>query len=109
LRLSDNGGGALPNVNRWRRELGLEPTTDDRLRGELHSLDTASGRASYIELTGSVQSEARSTLGAWLSQGGQTWFITMKGPADLVRSQKSAFEAFVQSFRVENGAGAAHE
>lgn len=109
VRLADRGGGALANVNRWRAELGLEPIDKDALPEALRTLDTASGRAAYIELTGRGRDEARSTLGAWLSQGGQTWFLTMKGPADLVRLQKPAFEAFVQSFRVESGAGAAHE
>lgn len=109
VRLADRGGGALPNVNRWRNELGLKPTTEDQLRQDLHSLDTRSGRANYVELTGHAGNEARSTLGAWLTHGGQTWFITMKGPTDLVRLQKPAFEAFVESFHLDSGAGAAHE
>jgi hypothetical protein len=109
LRLGGDGGGSLQNVNRWRRELGLEPTSEEQLRRDLRSLDTASGRWSYIELTGRVRNEERVTLGAWIAHGGQTWFVTMKGPADLVRAQKSAFESFVQSFRFDGGAGDAHE
>jgi hypothetical protein len=109
LRLGGDGGGSLQNVNRWRRELGLEPTTEDQLRRDLRSLDTASGPMAYIELTGHVRNEDRFTLGAWIAHGGQTWFITMKGPADLVRAQKSAFESFIQSFRFEGRAGDAHE
>ncbi len=109
LRLGGDGGGSLMNVNRWRRELGLEPTTEDQLRRDLRSLDTPSGRMSYVELTGRVRDEERATLGAWIAHGGQTWFITMKGPVDIVRAQKPAFEAFVQSFRFEGGAGDVHE
>lgn len=109
MRLGGDGGGGLRNVNRWRRELGLEATSEEQLARDRHSLDTPSGKAEYVELTGRVGNTARSTLGAWLTAGGQTWFITMKGPTDLVHSQKSEFEAFVQSFRVESGAGVAHE
>jgi hypothetical protein len=109
LRLGGDGGGSLQNVNRWRRELGLQPATDEQLRRDLRSLDSASGPMNYVELTGRVQGEERTTLAAWIAHGGQTWFITMKGPADLVRTQKSAFEAFVQSFRFESGRGEAHE
>jgi hypothetical protein len=110
MRFGGAGGGALANINRWRNELGLAPLKEDELRPELRSLNTASGRADYVELTGrDRKNEERATLGAWIAHGGQTWFITMKGPADLVRAQKSAFEAFVQSFRLQGGAGAAHE
>lgn len=109
VRLGGEGGGALANVNRWRRELGLEPASEDQLRRDLRSLDTASGRMSYVELRGQVQNEERTTLGAWIARDGQTWFITMKGPADLVRPQKPAFEAFVQSFHFESGTGDVHE
>ncbi|HTU89354.1 MAG TPA: hypothetical protein VMF69_04580 [Gemmataceae bacterium] len=109
LRLKGEGGGALANVNRWREELGLAPAKEDQLRQDLRSLDTASGRANYIELAGRDRDEERATLGAWIAHGGHTWFITMKGPADFVRSRKPAFEAFVKSFRFDNEAGAAHE
>lgn len=109
LRLGGDGGGSLQNVNRWRRELGLESTTEEQLRRDLRSRDTAAGRMNSVELTGRVQNEERVTLGAWIAHGGQTWFITMKGPADVVRAQKSAFESFVQSFRFDGGAGDAHE
>ena len=109
LRLNGVGGGALANVNRWRGELGLAPAKEDQLRQDLRSLDTASGRAEYVELTGRDRTEERATLGAWIAHGGQTWFITMKGPADLVRSHKPAFEAFVKSFRFEGEAGVVHE
>lgn len=109
LRLGGDGGGSLANVNRWRRELGLEPATEDQLRRDLRSLDAASGRMSYVELMGRVRNEERITLGAWIAHDGQTWFFTMKGPADLVRAQKPAFEAFVRSFRFDGGIGDAHE
>ena len=36
-----------------------------------------------------------------LPRGEQTWFFTIKGPADLVEKQKSAFEAFVKSVRFD--------
>ena len=109
LRLNGDGGGALANVNRWREELALAPAKEEQLRQDIRSLDTASGRANYVELTGRDRDGERATLGAWIAHGGHTWFITMKGPADVVRSRKPAFEAFVKSFRFDNEAGVAHE
>ncbi len=109
MRFNGDGGGDLMNVNRWRGELGLEPAKEEDLRRDLRALKSASGPARYIELSSRGKGEAKATLGAWLAHGGQTWFITMKGPADVVRAQQPAFEAFVQSFRFDSGAGAAHE
>ena len=34
-------------------------------------------------------------------QGGQTWFLKMKGPAELVGRQQGNFEAFAKSVRFE--------
>jgi hypothetical protein len=109
IRLAGEGGGALANVNLWRKDVGLDPVTEDQFRKDLRSLDTAAGRASYVDLTGRDGADARGILAAWLPHDGQTWFLTMKGPADLVGRQRSAFEAFVKSFRLEGGLGVAHE
>jgi hypothetical protein len=109
VRLAGDGGGALANVNIWRQQLGLAAVTEDQLRKELRSLDSASGQASFLELLGPEGVQRRSVLAAWITHGGQTWFITMKGPAELLRQQRSAFEAFVKSFRLGGGPGAAHE
>jgi hypothetical protein len=38
-----------------------------------------------------------------------TWFIKMRGPADLVGRQLAAFEAFLKSVRFDGGTGANHE
>jgi hypothetical protein len=38
-----------------------------------------------------------------LLHGGQSWFVKLTGPADLVGQQQSAFEAFVKSLRFEAG------
>jgi hypothetical protein len=109
MRFNGDGGGDLMNVNRWRGELNLEPAKQEDLPRDLRELKTASGPARYVELLGRDPKEPKATLGAWISHGGQTWFITMKGPAEVVAQQKPAFEAFVQSFRLEGGGGAAHE
>jgi hypothetical protein len=108
--LAGDGGGARANVNRWRRQLGLEPINDDaQLRKELRELDVADGKAPYIDLMGRDPTGPQRMLGAWIVHGGQTWFIKMKGSPELVGKQQAAFEAFVKSIRFADGQGAAHE
>ena len=37
-----------------------------------------------------------------LPRGSKSYFIVLRGPADLVGREKPAFEAFVQSIRADN-------
>jgi hypothetical protein len=108
--LAGDGGGARANVNRWRRQLGLEPIDDDaQLQKVLRELDVADGKAPYIDLMGHDPTGPQRMLGAWIVHGGRTWFIKMKGSPELVGKQQAAFEAFVKSIRFADGQGAAHE
>lgn len=108
--LPEMGGGALANVNRWRtQQLNLEPIDDAQLQKELRKLEVGDSTASYVDLSGKGVTGPQRILGAWLVHGGRTWFITMKGPPDLVGKQQAAFEAFVRSIRFNDGQGAAHE
>ena len=107
--LAGQGGGALANVNRWRRQLALEPIDDVQLQKDLHTLDAGGEKAYYVDLVGSNSTRPQRLLGAWIVHGGQTWFIKMMGFPELVGKQQAAFEAFVQSMRFTDGQGAAHE
>jgi hypothetical protein len=109
LSLPGDGGGALANVVRWRRQVGLRPVGEAELRKDLRTLKTGGGEALYVDLVGAGPGTPQRILGAMLRQGGETWFFTMKGPADLVGKQQSAFEAFVRSIRFDGDQGAAHE
>jgi hypothetical protein len=101
--LAGDGGGAAANVNRWRRQLGLEPLEDAQIHKELRSLDVAGGKAPYVDLTGRDPTGPQRVLGAWIVHGGRTWFIKMKGSPELVGKQQAAFEAFVSSIRFADG------
>lgn len=103
------GGGAAANVNRWRRQLGLEPLDDAQIQKEIRRLDGAAGQASYVDLTGRDPTGPQRILAAWIVHGGRTWFVKMMGTPELVGKQQAAFEAFVQSIRFTDGQGAAHE
>jgi hypothetical protein len=107
--LPEQGAAALANVNRWRRQLGLEPIDEAQLPKELRQLDVADGKAPYVDLTGRDLTGPQRILGAWIVHGGRAWFIKMKGSPELVGKQQAAFEAFVKSMRFNDGQGAAHE
>lgn len=92
------GGDLLANVNRWRvQELGMEPTTEERLKNEVREIEVAGVPSHYVDLTGPKQR----TLAVMVPGPGQSLFLKMMGPTDLVGEQKPAFEAFVKSIKFE--------
>ncbi len=96
--LAGDGGGLLPNVNRWRGQLGLAPTTDADL-ANLPTVDASGVKATVIELAGTDARTGKSAqlVGLVLPLNGQTWFYKLMGDADVVTQQKDAFIKFVQS------------
>ncbi len=106
-RLPGAAGGVLANVNRWRGQIHLEQVDEQQLHRELRPIDVAGTAAQYVDLIGpeSAGPPPQRILGVILPRGEQTWFFTIKGPADLVEKQKAAFETFVKSVRFEGGKG----
>jgi hypothetical protein len=96
--LAGDGGGLLPNVNRWRKQLGLEPVTDADL-ANLPTIDASGVKATLIELSGTDGRTGKPAqlVGVVLPLGGQTWFYKLMGDATVVAQQKDALVQFVQS------------
>jgi hypothetical protein len=96
--LAGDGGGLLPNINRWRQQLGLTPAAETDL-ANLPTIDASGGKATLIELSGTDGRTGKPArlIGAVLPLGGQTWFYKLMGDADLVAQQKAALVTFVQS------------
>jgi hypothetical protein len=96
--LSGDGGGLLPNVNRWRKQLGIEPVTDADL-ANLPAIDATGVKATLVELSGMDGRTGKPArlIGVVLPLGGQTWFYKLMGDATVVVQQKDALIQFVQS------------
>ena len=86
-------GTELDNVNRWRREVGLEPVEQGALASEAVTVDGAEGK--LFDLAGS----AARTVVAMISQGGAEWFFKLRGDPAVVGGAKSAFAEFLKSVR----------
>ena len=93
--LASNANELLPNINRWRGQLGLAPL------GDLvpDSFGVPDGKAYIVDFTGT---DARSgkparLVGVIAPRGSQTWFYKLMGDPDLVAQQKDAFKQFIQS------------
>ena len=101
--LAGDGGGLLPNVNRWRTQLGLAPETEANLANAA-TITTSGGTATLVDITGTDGRTGKATrlIGVVLPLGGQTWFYKLMGDADVVAQQKDALLKFVQSAKYPN-------
>ena len=93
------GGGVAGNVNRWRGQLGLGELSEAELNKALTPVDTSSGKAVSVDMTGT---DARSgqkarLVGVIIPGQDQTWFYKIMGNEQLVAAEKDAFLKFVQS------------
>lgn len=86
----------LANVNRWRGEVGLGPTTNDALAKSSKQLELAGGKATYVELVG----ETETTLAAMTPRGDQVWFFKLRGPNAAAESQTEAFKQWLASIEL---------
>ena len=101
--LAGDAGGLLANVNRWRGQVGLDPTDEAGLPQDLQEIEVAGTRAHYVDLIGpeSAGDERQRILSVMLVRDKQTWFFLLRGPAATVGTQKDAFDAFVRSVKFE--------
>jgi hypothetical protein len=106
-------GEVLPNVNRWRGQLGLPATTEADLAKDLTPVKVGGADAQIVDLTGPNPAAdgkpQQRMLAAIVPLAGRVWFFKMSGAADRVGPQRGAFEAMVKSAHVDGpGGDAAH-
>ncbi|MBI5199979.1 MAG: Rrf2 family transcriptional regulator, partial [Elusimicrobia bacterium] len=97
INLAGEAGGGLPNVNRWRGQLGLPPIDDAELSKVSQSVKSAAGKVLVVSLTGA---DGKSGLvGAILPQPTQTWFFKLTGSPEATGAAKPSFLKFLESLR----------
>lgn len=86
---------ALPNVNRWRAQVGLDPVTEEQLAKESQKIDMHGVEGDYFRLVGPQQA----ILGVIATHGDQAWFVKLQGDHDLAIKLQTQFETFVRSIK----------
>jgi hypothetical protein len=107
--LPAGGGGLDANLNRWRRQMSLEPLSPQE-RQALRTLPVLGQTALWLECEGTYHGMGNETprqgaklLGVAVEDGGEAIFVKMVGPAAAVDRERGRFEALCRSFRRENG------
>jgi hypothetical protein len=97
IPLGGMAGGDLPNVNRWRGQVGLPPLADDDLQKLVEKVEVAGQPADLYDLAGTDQR----ILGVIFHRDDATWFFKMTGDADLVEKQKPAFATLLKTIQFD--------
>lgn len=97
-----NAGGLDANLNRWRKQMGLEEYTPDELAA-LPKKPLFGQEATYIDFEGDFTNVGAAPLKGYRMVGliqqtpKFTLFVKMTGPKDLVEANLPAFEEFANS------------
>ena len=97
IDLGAEGNDWLTNVNRWRGQVGLKPTSAAELEKETKAVEVGTSKGQYAELVGPTET----ILGVMAVQGSKAWFIKLKGDKQLAEREKAKFEQFVKSLQLE--------
>ncbi|MEI9897564.1 MAG: hypothetical protein WDN28_27835 [Chthoniobacter sp.] len=94
---SSDTGGTLGNVNRWRRQLGLEDVDEAGLQECVTTLGGAPIDGAPGPILADISKDNRRLLGAIVPREGQWWFYKMVGDAPVVNAEHDTFVQFVKS------------
>jgi hypothetical protein len=96
VTLPGDAGGELPNVNRWRGQIGLGPTDEAGLAAARTSVKSRAGQVSVYDFTSEGTRKSR-LIAAILMVDGSSWFIKLTGDAEPVGAARPAFVALLES------------
>jgi hypothetical protein len=111
--LPGNGGGLLPNINRWRGQLGLPPIREDdepsmrELLKPENLINVADGRGLLVEMSSEAFDAAlrRKVLVLLAPRREEIWFIKMTGPEKDVDGQRQGLALWLRSFKLRESSG----
>ena len=101
--LAGQGGDVLPNINRWRRQIGMQPITNlDQQPVEFIIISTGQ-RAVLVDLIGPNDDQGGQPriLAAMIIGKNQSWFFKMTGPKSAIDLETNTFKHFVISHKLK--------
>ena len=102
-KLAKNAGGELANVNRWRKQIGLEEIELAQLKKTKQPFAVDGNPGTFVELKGTRDGKPATTLGVihtiTYRTLPETWFYKITGDTAAVVKEKDAFRDYVRSAR----------
>ena len=91
VSLPGDAGGELPNVNRWRGQVGLPAWDEAGFKKAAVKVSSKAGTFTLVDLPGSGARMAA----AMLTRNDETWFFKLLGPDASVGAALPAFKTFL--------------
>lgn len=103
-RSGGDGGGLVSNINRWRRQIGLEEVSAEEIGKQLVEVECLDAKASLVDMTGKGMTSGKPerVIGAVMPVGSETWFYKLSGSEALVSKEKDNFIKFVKTAKHPN-------
>ncbi|MCZ6672869.1 MAG: hypothetical protein O7C75_08015 [Verrucomicrobia bacterium] len=102
VQLGGGAGGVMPNINRWRGQIGLGPAVQEELAEYAHEHATPQGRQYlYITLI-NEENPDNAILGAIFEETGYMLFAKMTASRAGVEEAQESFEAFCNSLHFKD-------
>jgi hypothetical protein len=96
-------GGLVPNINRWRGQIGLGPVAPDEVSGMTSDLVVNGAKATVVDFKADSAPADKAPparmIVVTIPHAGNSWFFKITGAAPLVEAQKESFLQFVQSVK----------
>jgi hypothetical protein len=102
IDLDASAADLLPNVNRWRGQIGLEPATQREIDEHVQSIAAGEHEGQYLEMLG----DDKATIAVIVKAAGRAWFIKLSGDKSLVERERDHFKSFIHSLSIGEAAGA---
>jgi hypothetical protein len=101
--LMGEAGGLLPNINRWRGQIGLAPIGEEKIKDISRKITVNGQTLTLVTLTsaaGEMGSEQKSRLVvAILKRGEKTWFFKLLGDEAVVTETEPTFLEFLKTIQ----------
>lgn len=93
ISLGGNAGGFVPNINRWRDQVGLKPASEEEILGQVKTIASAAGTFRAIQLI-NPENSARAISAAIYEGQGFTLFVKLTGTPACVQKHTAAMYDF---------------
>ena len=93
-----DGGGLLANVNRWRRQLELEPETLNQIKNRLTFKQSSIGEVKFIQIINQNNKDS-AFLCSIITTRASTIFLKLNVSVQGIKELEKEFREFALSFR----------
>jgi hypothetical protein len=91
-------GDVPSNVNRWRGQIGLEPTTPEAIAEDLVGFEVDGHTVGYIEIYN--EESGRGIIAAIVDLSPNYWYFTAKGTVEELKANAGDIRAFIESIKI---------